>query len=278
MISLLLILSLSYADDLLTCRELSDHDKQSMQKTLKVDVAEVLRARLQPIHKSLYAAKDDSRFEQAEGLVKAFDADTWLERLKALKGFQEDHHTEIEFLFSFWVREKYLGLLARAGARSEKHQLDILGAKGDSNVRARVHAFPAEPRVTHISRFACSTPKDNASYRCSEPHVAVDVQLSPYVLCSAELEPSHLKYIVRLDPLRGPLIADVERFGQRIYQSTLSDLDDLKNHLSGAELFRELKSRTFFTAQDFNEIPGSGILSLRAPDSASSRMPASVPK
>jgi hypothetical protein len=133
--------------------------------------------------------------------------------------------------------------------------------------------------ITRISTYQCSNENnlsDIHSYRCGEPHIVVDVQLSPGMLCetSKAMAMGHIQFIVRLDPLRGPLIVDVERDSSRIYQSTLDDFLKMESKDPEDDIFEQLKRLAFFTPSDFNEIPGAGLLSLRD-NSPATRIPAS---
>lgn len=268
-----------HADDFQTCKELQDKEKQTWMQKARVDISGVLHDRLRGTHQDLYPRSDSSRFQQAEFLVRAFDVDTWLERFRSIPpdSIAANRKTQLEFLFSFWVREKYLGLLSRAAARDEQNELKFFGSKVDATTRTQIMKYPAEPRITRIATYRCEGAKDSRTYRCGEPHLAVDIQLSPTLLCSGNrnITDSRLRLIVRLDPLRGPLITDVERDSIRIYQDTLSEYAKLKSKLPGNDLYTELKQRAFFSTTDFNEIPGSGILSLRE-NEESKRMPASA--
>jgi hypothetical protein len=269
------------ADDFQSCRELGEKDKQHWAQLTRMDLGAVLLERLRPIHLALSSSKSDSRFQQAEELVKAFDADTWLQRMRELQPARAaaKHRNELEFMFAFWVREKYLGLLARSAARTEQQDLKFFGAKLTPATRDRIAAFPSEPLITRISTFECNNEKghtDIQSYRCGEPHILVDVQLSPTLLCdnSRSNGQGRLQLIVRLDPLRGPVIVDVDRDSSRIYQTSLNEFLEMAAHETESELFNELKRLAFFKPMDFNEIPGAGILSLRD-NHPSNRMPAS---
>jgi hypothetical protein len=103
----------------------------------------------------------------------------------------------------------------------------------------------------------------------------VEAQLSPALLCDEQkhVADTRVRFLVRLDPLRGPLVVDVMREGSRIYQGTLREFIRLRGKLSPNEMFQELRQQTFFSAADFNEIPGGGLLSLR--DGPANRLPAS---
>ena len=260
-----------------SCREISERDRQLWNQKSHVDLATILHDRLIATHQDLYPRTDSSRFQQAETLVRAFDADTWIDRFRSSsENIRQEHRARLEFLFSFWVREKYLGVIARAAGREEQTELKFFGARMDTNLRAQIQKYPAEPRVTRIATFHCTNAQDSRSYRCGEPHVAIDVQLSARLLCTDGKNPndSRLRFIVRLDSLRGPLITDVERGPERIYQNTLLEYTKLKSKMSSDEIYSALKQRAFFSPADFNEIPGSGLLSLR--DNESRRLPAAV--
>lgn len=270
----------------LLCRGLSEKDEQKWLQSTKVDIPKQIASRLHPLHAALTDKKQDaSRFQQAEELVAAFDVDTWMMRLNEAQVIEAsgDHKREIEFLFAFWVREKYLGLISRSAFRDEQWQLKWFGSKIPYASRHRLNQYPAEPMVTQIENYHC-TPKDSdeiRAYRCGEPHLLVELQLSPRYLCQneKEMESSRLKLILRLDTLRGPVIVDVERGSERIYKNTLRDLSRLKVRQSAVEILEALRRSTFFSNDDFNEIPGGGLLSLRdSLRSAPTRIPASQKK
>lgn len=287
---LLLSASLAHADGTPSyCAPLTNLEQKRWKDLLKWDVPQMLTQNLKDIHFEIRSTDEDDviRRRQMRAMSLAFDFGTWALRLSNNAGVSQK---QMEYLFGAWIKDRYLGSVLRTIRKDEIVTIQKNPRSFPTSTLERIHQYPVEPLITKINNFQCVTQEDSKTYRCGDKMLTIEAQLSPQVLCSQQNAWSEyrIKFFVRIDPIFGPLIFDVERMHRRIYQTAFLDLEKLKAETPPQELLALFTQWTFSTIKEVRDIPSEGLTALRpatatpiAPATitpAAGRIPASTPK
>ena len=274
--------SWAYADGAPSyCAPLTNLEQKRWRDLLKWDVPQMLTQNLKDVHFEIRSTDEDDviRRRQMRAMSMAFDFGTWALRLNSNAGVSQK---QMEYLFGAWIKDRYLGSVLRTVRKDEIVTIQKNPRSFPTATLERIHQYPVEPLITKINNFQCITQEDSKTYRCGDKMLTIEAQLSPQVLCSQDKAWSEyrVKFFVRIDPVLGPLIFDVERMQRRIYQTAFLDLEKLKAETQPQELLALFAQWTFSTIKEIRDIPSEGLTALR-PESAApaaGRLPASTPR
>lgn len=258
----LLILSTSTASAQTSpCAPVEAETVTQWASVLGADPVQFLLQNLQPLHKEIQpSSNSSSRTRQMKVLGKHFDIQTWATKIDDIqspaKTLSSSEQLLMQYLFTAWIRERYMGLLNRTVRKDELTEVEKRPFRLARVVRKRVQSYPVEPRVVAIESYDCTSDLDKTTYDCSSPLVTLEVQASPYLLCGDEVASSRhrFRYLIRKSD-HGLKIVDVIRGQFHVYQDAYKDYLSYRNDLSADQLKAYLQRITFTNAATFTGGP-----------------------
>lgn len=214
---------------------------------------------------------------QMSAFYQKFALSTWMDRLgmvPKLKELNPFESTEVSYLFTHWVRVKYMSSVFRLVKKRELEEAYRIKGRFPAQVIEKIVSQPAHPMITGYSTFTCQDMSDNVAYDCSKKMIYVHAHLSPDVLCeiSKFSKDARFKYLVQLQE-DGFRVVDVEVEGRRLYKDSFHELGLFVSNRAWDKVKADLKIWSFLKP---DEISDTDLQSFRnAIDLNPSRLPAS---
>ena len=246
------------ADELKQVKTRYGNDPATVVRHVTLALHKHFLVRSADIDKNHFLSDGDLQRQQMAVLFNNFALPDWLKSLNGqspVKSMQPISRYELEYLFSHWVRSRYMKTVASLIKSREKLKVDRELAETDP-VRRRVINSPAETIVTGYQPFQCETLWDRRAYNCGNNMVKVHAQMSPRVLCQTEDETAQGHFVFLVDVSTEPFrIVDVEFEKTRVYQDAYIDLNSMLGRTKAfAEMTDQLKMWSFLPLESTSEM------------------------
>ena len=192
--------------------------------------------------------------EQMSALYDHFALATWLDRINLIpkvKKLSPLKRSEIHYLFSHWVRVRYMTSMFRLVRKRELEEVYRIQDRFPASVRKATVNDPAKMVITGYSSHTCKDQIENMVYDCSKRLVWVHTHQSPEVLCSIRKfsRDARFKYLVQLEG-NSFKIVDVEYEGRQIYKDSFIELNEFFNRKNISAIENDLKLWSFLSASN----------------------------
>lgn len=216
---------------------------------------------------------------QMSELYENFSVSVWMDRLNMvneIKQLNAFENSELSYLFTHWVRAKYMAYVQRLVRKRELEEVFRVSGRFPAQLKQKTVKEPASLMVTGYSRFYCKEKMDKYAYDCKREMTFVHTQLSPEVLCNnlKLAKAAQFKYLVQKTSF-GFRIVDVQINGRRLYRDSYQDLKRLFKEQSLKTIQNNLKIWSYQKNRIVSEEELNAFKKAILPEGNDQRMPAS---
>ncbi|MCB0408371.1 MAG: hypothetical protein KDD34_09215 [Bdellovibrionales bacterium] len=270
-----------------SCQQTLDQQVEVQVQRHGTDPAAVVKSTMKALHKQLQRLpnasinsiyRDPSHVQEQMSLIyKNFSLSTWLNRLSLIpkmSSLQAFDKTEINYLFTHWIRVRYLTSVYRLVANRELKEVFLENGRFPASVKQSAIHNPAQLIITGYSNFRCQDQIDNKAYDCASDMIFIHTHLSPDILCQSPKlsDDAKVNYLVQKQGHQFKII-DIEIGGRRIYKDSFDEISNLLNAYSYQNLIEYIQIWSFLKTE---KTPEKEIQAFRsAVPQISSRLPAS---
>jgi len=270
-----------------SCQQTLDQQVEVQIQRHGTDPAAVVKSTMKALHKQLQRLpnasinsiyRDSSHVQEQMSLIyKNFSLSTWLNRLSLIpkiSSLQAFDQTEINYLFTHWIRVRYLTSVYRLVANRELKEVFLENGRFPASVKEGAIHSPAQLIITGYSNFHCQDQLDNKAYDCASEMIFIHTHLSPDILCQSPKlsDDAKVNYLVQKQGHQFKII-DLEIGGRRIYKDSFDEISNLLNSYNYQNLVEHIQIWSFLKTK---KTPENEIQAFRsAVPLTPSRLPAS---
>ncbi len=190
--------------------------------------------------------------EQMSALYNYFALSTWLDRINLIpkiKKLSPLKRSEIHYLFTHWVRVRYMTAMFRLVRKRELEEVYRAQDRFPANIRKATINNPSKMVITGYSSHTCKDQTENLVYDCSKKLVWVHTHQSPEVLCSIRKfsRNARFKFLVQLEKDDFKIV-DVEYEGRKVYKDSFIELNEFFDRKNITAIENDLKLWSFLNA------------------------------
>lgn len=256
------VIAFSGDDSLASCQPVLKQQVEIQIQRHKSDPGIVVREATAALHTQFRPVKGkNSNFiyvdptkiqEQMSALYDHFALSTWMDRINLIpkiKKLSPLKRSEIHYLFTHWVRVRYMTSMFRLVRKREMEEVYRVQDRFPASVKKTTIENPSKMVITGYSSHTCKDQVENLVYDCSKKLVWVHTHQSPEVLCTVRKfsRDARFKYLVQME---GPSfkIVDVEYEGRKIYKDSFVELNEFLDRKNVSAIENDLRLWSFLSA------------------------------
>lgn len=190
--------------------------------------------------------------EQMSTFYNHFALSTWIDRINLdpkIQKLSPIKRSEIHYLFTHWVRVRYLSAIYRLVRKRELEEVYRTKDRFPASVKKTTVNRPEKMVITGYSSHTCKDQAENLVYDCSKKLVWVHTHQSPDVLCDIRKysRDARFKYLVQKEGDEFKIV-DVEYEGRQIYKDAFLELSEFFSRKTISAIESDLKLWSFLSA------------------------------